>query len=134
MEDKQKYPNPNPIYGQYGSPERLGRAQRSEHLSDPSSIPPSDKVRFWNGWFFYESQIEDAQRQIDRLTVKLREMGDGDADPIDSSRVEYWLRGQKHRLDAYRRRREVWNRLRWIATTVFASIIATTAICSLLRD
>ena len=61
-------------------------------------------------------------------------MEQADADPIDSSRIEYWIRGQKHRLDAYRMRRELWNRIRWIATTAFASIIATTALCSLLRN
>lgn len=134
VNNKTKYPNPNPIYGQHGSQERWHYLQRLEETSDRQSIPSSDRVRFWQGWFLYEGKIKDAQRKIDGLSARLREMEDADADPIDVSRTEYWLRGQVHRLDSYRLRREVWNRVRWVATTVFAAVIATTAVCSVLRD
>lgn len=129
-----KYPNPNPNYGDYESTERLEYLRRSRDYSDPSSIPSRDRVRFWQGWILYETEIEEAQRQIEGLSARLREMEDADADPIDVSRTEYWLRGQVHRLHAFLLRREVWNRVRWIATTIFAAIIATTAVCTLLRD
>ena len=107
---KNKYPNPNPIYGDYGSKKR---ADFLKEAKDMTSIPEFARVRWWKGWIFHESEIEDAERQAQLLYEKIEDMREHNADSRDIDIREWWLRGVKYRFDTYRRRREIENWVRW---------------------
>ena len=133
-EKKNKYPNPDPIYGDYGSKLRHQYLMSEEYQKVRKDIPERYRVRWWQGWIFYESEIEDAERQARLLYERIEDMREHYADPIKISIKEQWLRGAKHRFDTYRRRREVWNRVRWVLTFIVGVIIAFSSLVSLFRD
>ena len=133
-EKKRKHPNPNLNYGAPDSEVRAGLMDKVREWMDPDNILETDRVGRLQGWIFYESEIEDAERRVVYLSAEIEEMREYDADYIDISLHEYWLKGAEHRFDTYRRRREVWNRVRWVLTFAVGVIIAFSSLASLFRD
>ena len=111
---KNKYPNPDTTYGDYGSKERHEYLMSEEYQKVRKDIPERYRVRWWQGWIFYESEIEDAERQARLLYEKIEDMREHNADSRDIDIREWWLRGVKYRFDTYRRRREIENWVRWV--------------------